>query len=76
MYQFLQTKPPPADFIQQNMEDVRGEAREKKPEDMLDFGEVYNYAGQYLQYFDMQVLPLPSRLGLEQYIIPLLTAVC
>ena len=53
--QFLQTKPPPADFVSQNIEEVRGEALQKKPEAMLEFGEVYNYAGQYLQYFDMQM---------------------
>ena len=53
--QFLGTKPEPADFEAQNIEAVRGEAREKKPEDLLDFGEVYNYAGQHLQYFDMQM---------------------
>ena len=57
--QFLHTKPPPADFVAQNIEEVRGEPREKKPEDRLDFGEVYNYAGQYLQYFDMQVCLKP-----------------
>lgn len=62
--QFLQTKPPPADFVDQNIEAVRSEAREKRPEDVLDFGEVYNYAGQYMQYFDMQVFPhLFSLLG-------------
>lgn len=53
--QFLGTKPEPVDFEAQNIEAVRGEAREKKPEDLLDFGEVYNYAGQHLQYFDMQM---------------------
>ena len=62
--QFLQSKPPPADIVEQNIEAVRCEAHEKRPEDMLDFGEVYNYAGQYMQYFDMQVFPhLFSPLG-------------
>jgi hypothetical protein len=50
--------------VDQNIEAVRSEAREKRPEDVLDFGEVYNYAGQYMQYFDMQVFPhLFSLLG-------------
>ena len=51
--------PPPADFLEQNIEAVKGEARQKRPEDLLDFGEVYNYAGQNLQYFDMQVTCIP-----------------
>jgi len=53
--QFVQTKPPPSDFETQNIEAVRGEARLKDPDDLLDYGKVYNYAGQSLQYVDMQM---------------------
>ena len=52
--QFLATKPPPADFVEQNMEAVRGEAH--SPETLLEFGnDVHNYSTQFLNYGDMQV---------------------
>ena len=51
----MQTKPPHSDFETQNIEAVRGEARLKNPDDLLDYGKVYNYGGQFLQYVDMQV---------------------
>ena len=52
--QFLATKPPPADYVEQNMEAVRGEAH--SPETLLEFGnDVHNYSTQFLNYGDMQV---------------------
>ena len=53
--QFLATKPPPNDFQATNIQAVASLVpKEKDPTLDLDFGEVYNYSGQFLQYGGIQ----------------------